>query len=631
MNRISGIYFQESTSQLQSFTSPQNDHVKLFKKVGSQPNVYFHADGNREYTTAARIYQDSKSGQHIVWVGNVHNRAEIIHFLKQFGIYSNTETSDAQLVLHLYNCVGHSATLRLIGYYAFAIWDESTQNLFLSRDALGAERLYYHCAPNLFCWGTEIRQVCSLGNIEPSLNEEWMLEALTWSWDGCLVHTRDSPIQNIKSIPPGYSLVLNGGKTPQLLQWWEWDKYKGGKTPKEDVLIEEFRNLLTSSVKNCLGEDPRVLADLSGGLDSSSVVSIACQLAENGDTSVPLRDVISFVDDSESRFDDTKYQEAVVKRFGLNWHKFSISDRWYLQGIRDQDTYFDYPTPVLLWLNLLSGVMEYAAQHGVVTHLTGGGADNILFSMPIYLFDYIRSGRFGIAWKEISALSNSMSSPLLKIIGENILSPIKHSHALWHPKIPKWINPEFLQRTHLKDRLTDRYRGLRGNPLFTQMNLNAICYCLDRPFTYGKHICEKFGISFRHPFMDLRLINFALQIPPDFKLQSKGSKYILRRAMKGILPDIVRLRTDGGIFSHFRRRGLVNEKDAFYELFTKNPIIAQLGFVDIKQWQEELARYRLGVSTVGTFTRPSVYMDSPLAVEMWLRTCLPQFDKAYNH
>lgn len=631
MNRISGIYFEESTSQLQSFTSLLYDHVKLFKKVSSKPNVYFHADGNSEYTRKARICEDSETGRHITWVGNVHNRAEIINFLKQFGIYSNIETSDAQLVLHLYNCVGHSTPLHLIGYYAFAIWDESIQNLFLSRDALGAERLYYHYAPNLFCWGTEIRQVCYIASIEPSLNEEWMAEALTWSWDGCLVHTQDSPIQDVKSIPPGYSLVLNGEKTPQLLQWWEWDKYKGRKTPKEDVLIDEFRNLLTSSVKNCIGEDPRVLADLSGGLDSSSVVSIACQLAENRDISVSLRDVISFVDDSESRFDDTKYQEAVINRFGLNSHKFSISGRWYLQGIRDQDTYFDYPTPVLLWLNLTRGSMEFAAQHGFVTYLTGAGADNILFSIPIYLFDYIRSGRFGVAWKEISALSNLKSRPLLNIIGENILSPIKHWHNLWHPMIPKWINPEFLQRTHLKDRLIDRYRTLRGNPLLTQMSLNAVCYSSDRAFTYGKHICEKFGISFRHPFMDLRLINFALQIPPDYKLQSKKSKYILRQAMQGILPDIVRLRTGGGSFSHFRRQGLVNEKDAFYELFTKDPIIAQLGYVDIKQWQEELARYRLGVTTAGTFIRPSVYMDSPLALEMWLRTCLPQFDEAYSH
>ena len=55
-----------------------------------------------------------------------------------------------------------------------------------------------------------------------------------------------------------------------------------------------------------------------------------------------------------------------------------------------------------------------------------------------------------------------------------------------------------------------------------------------------------------------------------------------------------------------------------------------IGFVDLKQWQEELARYRLGITPVGTFIRPSVYMDSPLALEMWLRTCLPQFDKAYS-
>lgn len=630
MNRISGIFFREPTSQLQAFMSLQNESGKLFKRVSPQLNVYFHADGNAQYATVAHPDGISKTDRHIVWVGAIHNRNEIVHFLNSYGIYDATEISDAQLALHLYNCIGQNASFHLIGYYAFAIWDGTTQSLFLSRDALGAERLYYFDSPNLFCWGTEIRQACYLAGIEPSLNEEWMAEALTWSWDGCLVHTPDSPIQDVQSVPPGHHLVRNDGKPPQLTQWWEWEKYNGEKVPKADVLIEEFRNLLTSSVKNCLGEDPRVLADLSGGLDSSSVVSIACQLADNEEMSVRLQDVLSLVDPHEPRFDDPKYQEAVVKRYDLNWHKFSVNGMWYIQGILDQDTYFDYPTPVLLWLNMARLPMEYAAQHGFVTSLTGCGGDNILIGLPLYLLDFVLSGKFRLAWKEITTLSRLRSRPLSNIISDNILSPIKHWQTLWHPVIPKWISPEFLQRTHLKDRLTDRYRGLRGSPLLTQMNTIAIRYASDRPFTYNKYITEPLGISCRHPFMDLRLINFALKIPPDLKLQSQKSKYILRQAMEGILPDKVRLRRDGGSFSHLRRQGLVNEKEGFNEFFVRNPRIAQLGFVDIKQWQEGLAKYRLGLIDSWTAVRPQVYMDSPMAVEVWLRTCLPQFHKAYS-
>ncbi len=192
-------------------------------------------------------------------------------------------------------------------------------------------QMYYFHTPNLFCWGTEIRQVCFLAGIPPNLNEGWMAEALTWSWDGRLVHTKDSPIKGVQAIPPGQSLLLNYGKVPQLIQWWEWEKYCGGKTAKDEDLIETFRDLLITSVKDCLGTDPRVIADLSGGLDSSSVVSIACQLAEKGDTSVELKDVFSYYDPNTPWFNNTEYQEIVFKRYGLKQHKVSLGKLWFLQ------------------------------------------------------------------------------------------------------------------------------------------------------------------------------------------------------------------------------------------------------------------------------------------------------------
>lgn len=302
-------------------------------------NVYFHAEGRSQHASIMKPDEGLKSERHIVWVGTIHNTDDIVRFLSQAGISSDPDTSDAQLALHLYNLFGHEVSTHLIGYYAFAVWDEATRSLFLSRDAIGAERLYYFHTPNLFSWGTEIRQVCFLAEREPILNEEWMAEALTWSFDGCLIYTKDSPIQGVQAIPPGHSLLFNYGKTPQLTQWWEWKKYRGGKSPKDEDLIETFREMLITSVKGCLGTDPRVIADLSGGIDSSSIVSLACHLAERGETSVHLKDVISYEDPNEPRFDDTEYQAAVVKRYGLKAHKFSMEDLWFLQGIRDQDTY----------------------------------------------------------------------------------------------------------------------------------------------------------------------------------------------------------------------------------------------------------------------------------------------------
>ena len=629
MRRISGVFFREPTSQLQAFTSLQSESGNVFKKISPHRNVYFHVDNGSQYATTPQTDGASKSGRHLIWAGTIHNRDEIVHFLHQSGISSDPDTSDAQLALHLYNCVGHEVSRHLIGYYAFAIWDEATEGIFLSRDALGAERLYYFYTPNLFCWGTEIRQVCYLAGIEPSLNEEWMAEALTWSWAGCLTHTKDSPIQGVLSVPPGHHFMLKNEMSPQLTQWWEWGKYDGGNSPKDDVLIEEFRDLLTSSVKGCLGTDSRVIADLSGGLDSSSVVSLACHLSEEGKTSVHLRDVLSYYDPNNAWFNDSEYQEAVVKRYGLKQHKFSLDGLWWFQGIRDQDTYFDYPNAVLLCLNLVSLPKKFAAEHGFVVSLSGAGGDNIIPPIWVYLFDYVRLGKFSLAWKDLIAISSTISRPFWKIISDNILSPIKHRHSLWEPEIPEWVDRDFLQRTHLKDRFNDRIRDLRPDLLSSQRDTTVIRFGSDRPFTAGKYTAEPLGIDARHPFMDRTLINFALQLPPHLKRQPREFKYILRQAMTGILPDTVRLRRGRNNFSDFFRKGLTNEAD-FFDDVKENPVIAQLGFVNLEDWQKQLTRYRLGLLGTWNDIRPSTYTDSPLSVEVWLRTCLPQFHKAYE-
>ena len=628
MNRISGILFREPTSQLQAFTALNMQSRNAFRKVSPTVNVYFHADGRSQLASVTQPVGSSKSERHLVWVGTIHNRDEIVQFLSQSGISTDTDTCDAQLALHLYNLVGHDMSFHLIGYYAFAVWNEATQSLFLSRDAIGAERLYYFHTSNLFSWGTEIRQVCYLAGIEPILNEEWMSEALTWSFDGCMIHTKDSPIQGVQSIPLGHNLLLNYGMTSQLTRWWEWEKYGGGKTRKDEDLIEEFGYLLTSSVKSCLGTDPRVIADLSGGIDSSSVVSLACHLAEAGDTSIHLRDVLSYVDPDEPRFDDTEYQESVLKRYGLNQHEFPLNGLWYLRGVQDQDFYFDYPNPLLLWLNSVRSPQNFVCDKGFVTYLTGCGGDNILPALSLYIHDCVRSGKLGTVCKEVVALSALNARPIWKVVYDEILMPIKHRHSLWEPDIPEWLDSDFLQRTNLKARFKDRCHDLQGYPLSTQHDVNIIRFASDRPLTVGKYIAEPLGIDFKHPFMDRRLVNFALQLPHHLKRRPQF-KYILREAMDGILPDTVRLRRGKTNFSHFRRQGLTRESEAFNEM-KRNPVLAELGYVNLNQWEEALTRFRLGILTPWQVLRPPTYTDSPLSVEVWLRTCLPQFSKAYD-
>lgn len=244
------------------------------------------------------------------------------------------------------------------------------------------------------------------------------------------------------------------------------------------------------------------------------------------------------------------------------------------------------------------------------------------------MFDCVRSGKFKVAWKEAVARSALSARPLWKIVSDNILQPITHRDSLWEPEIPEWMDPDFLHRTHLKARFKDRIRGLQGYPLSSQHNTNIIRFASDRPFTVGKYIAEPLGIDFRHPFMDRQLINFALQLPHHIKRQPLF-KYILRRAVKGILPDTVRLRTSKTNFSHFRRKGLTKEADALDEM-RRNPVLAQLGFVNLKQWEEALTKFRFGILEPWNALRPPTYIDSPLSVEVWLRTCLPQFHKAYE-
>lgn len=622
MDRITGILFFDPTKKSQKFKCPHTVERNELRQVGRDIDVYFNADADSQLAVT-RLDKSSGKCQQIAWSGTIHNRNEIVRYLNQSGISVEKNISDAQLILKLYHIVGCEAPTYIIGYFAFAIWDEFSKKLFLSRDALGGKCIHYLYDRNFLCWGTEIRQICYLAEKEPILNEKWMAEALTWPWDGCLTHTIDSPIKNVQAIPPGHSMLLNYGKKPKIIPWWEWKIYRDEVCFNEDNLIEEFRSLLVSSVKRCLGHNNKIIADLSGGLDSSSIVSVACYLAEKGESNVNLKNVFSLYDPTEPQFDETRYQEAVVKRYELNWHKLPLESCWYLSGICDQNTYFDYPTPTLLWLKFSENQFNYMAENGFVMSLTGNGGDNIMPQTSVYLFDYIRSGKVKSVWKDIVLFSQKDNKSLWKIIVDEILSPIKHLPHLWHPQIPTWLNKDFLRKTDLKTRLYDRHHDLKKYPLSSQLDAIAIKWNLDRIFTVGQYVASPSGIDLRHPFMDRRVINFALQLPPALKRQPKQSKYILRQAMKGILPETVRLRKGKTAFSHLRHQGMVNEAPYLHDMIT-NPILAQLGFIDMNSWKEEMTKYKLGIISTWKHLRPAVQFDSPLAVEVWLRTCFPQ-------
>lgn len=483
----------------------------------------------------------------IVYNGEIYNYKEIREELEALGHRFKSQT-DTEVLLAAYAQWGKECLHRFNGMWAFVILDTETGLVFASRDRFGVKPLYYWFSPEGFlAFASEIKQFTVLPGWSAVLNGERAYDFLTF---GLIDHTRETLFKGVFQIRGGEATEFFAFNVPETLPVYRWynlklEKFQGSL----EEAATRFRALLTDSIRLRLRSDVPVGSCLSGGLDSSSIVCLVNDILRNsGDESVQ-KTFSAF--SHEMRVDESQYVKEVVSC--RNIESFSIYPemkdlfRELDNIIWHQDEPFDSTSIFAQW-----NVFKLASQHHVKVMLDGQGADEMLggyhYFFGIHFAGLLSKLKFFTLFKEIKAAQELHNYRVRSNLGQIMyytlpgsLRGILDMILPQHGEAEDWFNLGSLTKNPGKSPFAE----IKCNDPFTDQcysrflttNLPALLHWEDRN-------SMAFSIESRVPFLDYRLVEFSLSLPPGYKIRDGITKKVLRDAMRDYLPEKILNRSD---------------------------------------------------------------------------------------
>lgn len=560
---------------------------------------------------------DRRRGGLRLWADvRLDNREELIERLGADGLLEGGPHGDAELVLAAYLRWGESCPERLLGDFAFALWDSRWRRLLLARDPLGIKPLHYCRIGSLVCFASEAGQVLRHPAVPRRLDEIAVGDYLAGSYGD----PGRSFFEAVRRLPPGHRLAATAdGERAE--RFWDLDPAARTVYRREEEYAERFRELLLRAVESRLpARGPAVGVLMSGGLDSCSVAAAARQLVPAGAGSSPALFAGSFVFDRLRQCDESEHIRAVAERLDLEVEPVQ-AERFPVFG--DPEAYQpQLDTPYLAWEGCFREMLRRVRSRGARVLLTGHGGDDLMTGSALVYADRLRRGDLralaavlrhaagrGRAWKWV--LYHGLARPLLPGSADRIVRRLSGRQP--GPGLPDWIDPGFARRTGLAERLEAapprRFRELARQSLYDHFRTA----CWDQIAHWYDRNAAGFGVEVRHPFLDRRLVEYLFSIPAAQLHQPGLAKPLLRRATAGLLPDSVRLRPDKTKLGAFLDFGLREQRHRIEPLLAA-PVAAELGYLDGERLRLAFRRGQQGEA--GEPLRALWYA---LTLELWLR------------
>jgi len=497
----------------------------------------------------------------LVMDGRVDNGEELRRDLHARGAVLRDRT-DAELVLRAYEAWGDECPDRIIGEFAFFVWDGRRQRLFGARDAAGTRHFYYHAGNGWIAFASEIKGLLATGIVEPRLNESRVLDYLVVEFD------RDDEVgtfyEGIDRLPAGHAMHASW---QGVTAWRYWDPASLPELRLESTgeCAEAFLEQLRVAVKCRLRSTARVAAMLSGGLDSSSIVGLI-RKEFRGELRQPLRTYSLIRQDRENCSDWRAIQEMLRDGWIEPTIITSEAARDACQALFGGIGDFDEPfgachafTDLLLFegaqrdgcsvvLDGIAGDLHFYSPERSLGHILG----HRRFSrVPALAAANRRHGLgFGIralALGTVRALAPAaMRAPYRKLRSRN---DIARAMRVETPGDLRAMLHRTTATQFLAKRFADRIRASDGTASATDHAAHAGIFTsgtLSFAHEIVGQIAFSKGIELRSPFSDRRLIELSVRMPPEAKLAVPSYKHLLRTSMTGILPDAVRGRRTVG-------------------------------------------------------------------------------------
>ncbi|MFL5577706.1 MAG: asparagine synthetase B family protein [Gemmatimonadaceae bacterium] len=513
--------------------------------------------------------------------------------------------TDLELLLAAVERRGARCVADLLGDFAFVAWNAATREIVAARDAFGPKLLYYATRPDLVAFCSR-PSVLSDGD---ALDLGFIADYLV----GGVSESEPSVFGGVSTVVSGHTLTLRDGRL-SLDRYWSPERFEIDESLTGSDQAERFRELFATAVASRLTGRDDVWAFLSGGLDSSSVVCMAQALAASGRIARGVAGTITHVD-SLGDGDETEFVNAVTRPLGVRSERLVNYRLWQDDGAGPPLT--EHPAPHYLTYARDRRMLEILRSAGARVTLGGGGADHYLFGGPMYLADWMGTGRVRDALRGTTEWAVTQRASFWRVGYEHVLrpllpSPIRVALLPEYARVPRWIDRAFARRFRLSARRTAARIGAGPTGQKYQREIALQVSTFGSAFGRG-FLPER--IEARYPFLYRPLVELALRLPPRMRTRPRAEKWVLREAMRGILPELVRTRTTKGGTDGSIAWSLQHEHRLIDEMLA-DPVLADLGCVDARALREGVAAARQGKS-------PSlVPVLTALSLETWLRVRL---------
>ena len=541
----------------------------------------------------------------VVFNGEIYNFQELVPQLEALGHRFRTRC-DTEVIIHAWEAWGEACVDRLQGMFAFAIWDRDRKTLFLARDRLGIKPCYYAFLDHgWFAFASELKGVLAGTERTPPLDPRAVSAYFTFGY----VPDPLTIFQGMHKLPPGHGLLLTRNQPPPPPRRY-WDlSFQTGPTLSVAAAGEALRHHLKQAVQSHMIADVPLGTFLSGGVDSSAVTALAATLSQK-----PLSAcTVSF---SEAGFDESTHAIRVAQRYGLN-HQLEQANADHFDLIDTLAYHYDEPfadnSALPTWL-----VCQLARKR-VKVALSGDGGDELLAGYERY--------RFFMAEETLRAwlpqpLRAAIFAPLGQLYPKADWAPrflrakstfqslardsvAGYCHAvsiLTEPERNRLFSAALhrdLQGFRSEQILRDLLPQAPDHPLSRIQYLDLKTFLAGRVLTKVDRASMAHGLEVRVPLLDHRFVEWSATLPPELKLHQGEGKYLLKQALKPLLPDEILFRPKMGFNTPLADwlRGPLRERTRSAVLGER---LATTGFFQPRQLHRLVNQHQSGGRDFGT-------------------------------
>src|SRR5581483_4502533 len=527
----------------------------------------------------------TKSGCVITWDGRLDNREELINRLK---CELSLNSTDLEIAATAYEQWERNSFAELIGDWAVSVWNPSDQSLILAKDFVGTRHLYYSVQKDHVTWCTILDPLVLFAGRSFELEEEYIA-----GWLSFFPAAHLTPYAGIEAVPPSsYVRIAPGGH--KVERYWDFDPATKIRYRTDAEYEEHFRSAFSKSVQRRLRSDRPILAELSGGVDSSSIVCVSDRLMSCGLAETPRLDTVSYYDDLEPNWDERPLFTKLEKERGRTGCHIDVSGETSLDFIVGQQ-FAATPASLCRCSQQETAFAQCIRAQDDRILLSGIGGDEVTGGHPSptsELADLLVSLQLRTLIHQLKAWSINNRKPWFHLLGGTAKDffPLVRTRSSTGLSLESVLRPDFLRR-HKGALLgyPKRLRCFGPLPSF-QDNLSTL-NMLQRQLA-SSALSKDPLFEVRYPYLDRSFLEFLFSIPRNQLLRPGQRRSLMRRALRGVVPDEV-----------------LNRRRKAYSVRTPSTIIegeggrllrkssfrsALLGIVDPKLFSTAVENVRLG-------------------------------------